>query len=121
MATFKLTSGSTVAPTPSDRLPHRASMALSWPRRARSSSSFCNTGTPHHSACPDDSLHVLGLIPPPVAPSASDPNIAVRDIILGLKEVRKNLGWQGDMGKVTIGGQSTGGSLIRGELSVFLN
>ncbi|CAK9785479.1 alpha/beta-hydrolase [Cutaneotrichosporon oleaginosum] len=58
-------------------------------------------------------LNVLGLIPPSVAPTASDPNLQVRDIILGLKEVRKNLAWQGDMDQVTIGGQSTGASLIR--------
>jgi carboxylesterase type B len=62
-------------------------------------------------------LNILGLIPPPVAPSASDPNLQVRDVILGLKEIKKNLGWQGDMGKVTVGGQSTGASLIRGEYS----
>ncbi|BEI93817.1 uncharacterized protein CcaverHIS019_0602760 [Cutaneotrichosporon cavernicola] len=61
-------------------------------------------------------LNVLGLIPPQSAPSASDPNLQVRDVILGLKEIRKNLGWQVDTSKVTLGGQSTGASLIRGLL-----
>ncbi|GMK59538.1 hypothetical protein CspeluHIS016_0801440 [Cutaneotrichosporon spelunceum] len=58
-------------------------------------------------------LNALGLIPPPTAPSASDPNLQVRDVILGLKEIRKNLRWQVDIEKVTLGGQSTGASLIR--------
>ncbi|BEJ16880.1 hypothetical protein CspHIS471_0602810 [Cutaneotrichosporon sp. HIS471] len=58
-------------------------------------------------------LNVLGLIPPQSAPSASDPNLQVRDVILGLKEIRKNLAWQVDTSKVTVGGQSTGASLIR--------
>ncbi|WVF65861.1 hypothetical protein IAT40_000598 [Kwoniella sp. CBS 6097] len=59
-------------------------------------------------------LGVLGYIPPSTAPSWADPNLGLRDIILALQTINQYAGFiGGDPNKVTIGGQSSGGSMIR--------
>lgn len=62
-------------------------------------------------------LGVLGYLPPTSAPSASDPNIGVGDIVLALKMIRNNVrNFGGDGGRVVLGGQSSGAHMIRGSL-----
>ncbi|WVR03752.1 hypothetical protein IAU60_000747 [Kwoniella sp. DSM 27419] len=59
-------------------------------------------------------LGVLGFLPPAKAASWADPNIGMRDVLLGLETIStyaRSLG--GDPGKVTVGGQSSGASMIR--------
>ncbi|OCF40049.1 hypothetical protein I317_06124 [Kwoniella heveanensis CBS 569] len=59
-------------------------------------------------------LGVLGYIPPSTAPSWADPNLGLRDIILGLQTINQYAALiGGDPNKVTVGGQSSGGSMIR--------
>lgn len=59
-------------------------------------------------------LGVLGFLPPKEAPTAKDPNLAVRDVVLALKTVQANIAAVGgDPGRVTVGGQSAGASLTR--------
>ncbi|KAK8861641.1 hypothetical protein IAR55_002464 [Kwoniella newhampshirensis] len=59
-------------------------------------------------------LGVLGFIAPPSAPSWTDPNLGLRDVILGLKVVNQVARFAGgDAWKVTVGGQSSGASMIR--------
>lgn len=59
-------------------------------------------------------LGVLGFLPPKDAPTAKDPNLAVRDVVLALKSVQANIGAVGgDPARVTVGGQSAGASLSR--------
>jgi carboxylesterase type B len=48
-----------------------------------------------------------------------DPNLAVQDVVLGLESIRQRIGaFGGDSGQVTIGGQSSGGTMVRGKFSV---
>ncbi|WVQ93495.1 hypothetical protein IAU59_000569 [Kwoniella sp. CBS 9459] len=59
-------------------------------------------------------LGVLGYIPPSTAPSWADPNLGLRDIILALQTINQYAGFVGgDADKVTVGGQSSGGTMIR--------
>lgn len=61
-------------------------------------------------------LGVLGMLPPALGDGAGDPNLALNDVINGLTAVRthvERLG--GDKGQVTIAGQSSGASMVRGE------
>jgi carboxylesterase type B len=60
-------------------------------------------------------LGILGFLPPKLAPSAIDGNLGLKDVILGLRAVQKRIStFGGDKARVTIGGQSSGASLIRG-------
>ncbi|WOO83316.1 Para-nitrobenzyl esterase [Vanrija pseudolonga] len=59
-------------------------------------------------------LGALGFLPPPIAESSNDPNLAVMDVVLALRVVRDNIrAAGGDPGRVTVGGQSAGATLIR--------
>lgn len=60
-------------------------------------------------------LGALGFLPPPIAESSSDPNLGVMDVVLALRVVRDNIRASvgGDTGRVTVGGQSAGATLIR--------
>ncbi|WWC88083.1 uncharacterized protein L201_002987 [Kwoniella dendrophila CBS 6074] len=59
-------------------------------------------------------LGVLGFLPPTLAPSWSDPNLGLRDVILALEGIQHGINLiGGDKNKVTIGGQSSGAGLIR--------
>jgi carboxylesterase type B len=59
---------------------------------------------------------VLGFIPPTTAASTADPNLGLLDVINGLKAVRMYVPYfGGDANKVTVGGQSAGASMVRGE------
>jgi carboxylesterase type B len=68
-------------------------------------------------------LGVLGFLPPLPSGSSSgdagdedDPNVAISDLVLALKTTKRlapSLGADGE--RITIGGQSSGGSLIRGK------
>jgi hypothetical protein len=61
-------------------------------------------------------LGVLGLLPPSLSSSSKDPNLAVQDVILGLQAVKLGAAaFGGDARRVTVGGQSSGGTMIRGE------
>ncbi|KAK4690037.1 hypothetical protein P7C73_g12, partial [Tremellales sp. Uapishka_1] len=63
-------------------------------------------------------LGVLGNLPPSQAPSDADPNLALKDVILALEAIHTFASYiGGDATKVTIGGQSSGASLIRGDFS----
>lgn len=60
---------------------------------------------------------VLGFLPP--AGAASDPNFALRDMLLALRAVKDNIaGAGGDPGAVTLGGQSSGAMLAQALLGV---
>ncbi|WWC60394.1 uncharacterized protein I303_102966 [Kwoniella dejecticola CBS 10117] len=64
-------------------------------------------------------LGVLGFLPPSSAPSWSNPNLGLRDVILALKGISKGIDFVGgEKDKVTIGGQSSGAGLIRALLGV---
>ncbi|KAL1410756.1 hypothetical protein Q8F55_001698 [Vanrija albida] len=59
-------------------------------------------------------LGVLGNLPPSVAPLASDPNFALRDVILALDTLRaRELDFHGDKDLLSLGGQDSGASIIR--------
>ena len=63
----------------------------------------------------NDRLGVLGFLPPILAPSSTDPNLGLVDVINGLKAVAyyaRLIG--GNPRKVTVGGQSSGAGMIRG-------
>lgn len=63
----------------------------------------------------NDRLGVLGFLPPILAPSSTDPNLGLVDVINGLKAVVYYAGLiGGDPRKVTAGGQSSGAGMIRG-------
>lgn len=58
---------------------------------------------------------MLGHLPPALAPASANPNLALKDIITALKAIEGSaqlIG--GDKDKVTVGGQSSGASLVRG-------
>lgn len=60
-------------------------------------------------------LGVLGYLPPTSAPSASDPNLGLGDVVLALRMVRSHIrDFGGDGGRVVVGGQSSGAHMIRG-------
>lgn len=61
----------------------------------------------------DPSLGVLGLLPPLISPTSSDPNLAVRDVILGLKAIKQLPDRMIDRNSITLGGHSSGAQLIR--------
>lgn len=70
----------------------------------------------HRAPC---RLGVLGFLPPALAETAADPNLGLRDVILGLRAIKRHapeLG--GDASRVTLGGQSSGAGLIRGKSEV---
>lgn len=77
----------------------------------------CSTGKPVvfvHIA--ESRLGVLGFIPPISAASTADPNLGLLDVINGLKAVQLYVSYfGGDPEKVTVGGQSAGASMVRGE------
>nr|XP_031858475.1 uncharacterized protein CI109_006120 [Kwoniella shandongensis]KAA5525547.1 hypothetical protein CI109_006120 [Kwoniella shandongensis] len=59
-------------------------------------------------------LGVLGFLAPSSAAAWTDPNLGLRDVILALKGINQGIRFVGgDADKVTIGGQSSGASLIR--------
>jgi carboxylesterase type B len=63
-------------------------------------------------------LGVLGFLPPSVAPSSPDPNLGLRDVVLALQTVKDGIAYAGgDSSRVTLAGESSGASLIRGESS----
>lgn len=56
------------------------------------------------------------LPPADMGPAARDPNLALGDVILALQQIQKYVGLLGgDGNRITIGGQSSGSSLVRGE------
>lgn len=62
------------------------------------------------------SLGVLGFIPPTSVNTTDDPNLGLKDVILGLKSINQYIEYAGgNRAEVTIGGQSSGAGLIRGE------
>lgn len=59
-------------------------------------------------------LGPLGFLPPSISPFASDPSFGLRDIILALNVVKSNIAAVGGSpSSVTLGGQSSGGTLVR--------
>jgi para-nitrobenzyl esterase len=59
-------------------------------------------------------LGVLGWLPPKVAPTAGDPNYALKDIVTSLEVIRDNVAaFGGNPSAVTVGGQSAGASMTR--------
>ncbi|RXK37208.1 hypothetical protein M231_05498 [Tremella mesenterica] len=59
-------------------------------------------------------LGVLGFLPPTQAPTSSDPNLGLQDIILALTNIREYIAFVGgDKDKVTVGGQSSGAQIVR--------
>ncbi|KAL0252305.1 hypothetical protein I308_101694 [Cryptococcus tetragattii IND107] len=59
-------------------------------------------------------LGVLGFLPPTSASTTNDPNLGLKDVILGLKAINQYIEYAGgNRAKVTIGGQSSGAGLIR--------
>lgn len=62
---------------------------------------------------PQYRLGLFGFLPPASSPAAADPNLAVRDVVLALKGIRDNIGSSGNKNAITVGGQSTGATLIR--------
>lgn len=61
-------------------------------------------------------LGIFGFLPPADAPTANDPSLAVRDVVLALETVKANIAAVGgDAGRVTVGGQSAGASMSRSE------
>ena len=63
-------------------------------------------------------LGILGFIPPSQAPTSNDPNLGVQDIINSLKSIHAFIAlFGGDPSKVTVGGQSSGGGMVRGDFS----
>ncbi|WVQ73418.1 hypothetical protein IAR50_002990 [Cryptococcus sp. DSM 104548] len=59
-------------------------------------------------------LGVFGLLPPTLASTSSDPNLGLKDLILGLKGVHQYIEYVGgNRGQITVGGQSSGASMIR--------
>lgn len=67
----------------------------------------------------DFSLGVLGFLPPTSVNTTGDPNLGLKDVILGLKAINQYIEYAGgNRAEVTIGGQSSGAGLIRGEWNV---
>lgn len=63
----------------------------------------------------DGSLGALGLLPPLSASTSGDPNLAVKDLILALRQVQSRIGvFGGDMRRITLAGHSSGGQMVRG-------
>lgn len=59
-------------------------------------------------------LGVLGNVPPTVAPSGTDPNFALRDVLLAINTLRaRHNDFYGDNSLITLGGQDSGASIIR--------
>ncbi|ODN93444.1 hypothetical protein L198_05309 [Cryptococcus wingfieldii CBS 7118] len=59
-------------------------------------------------------LGVFGLLPPTLASTSSDPSLGLKDVILGLKGVNQYIDYVGgNRGQITVGGQSSGASMIR--------
>lgn len=66
-------------------------------------------------------LGVLGYLPPAVASTSSDPNMGVTDAVLALSTIQSKISAVGGSAtKVTIGGQSSGASMVRGESILFV-
>ncbi|WVN90729.1 uncharacterized protein L203_105971 [Cryptococcus depauperatus CBS 7841] len=64
-------------------------------------------------------LGVLGLLPPALSSTAADPNLALKDVIVALKAIHKYISQiGGNKRKITVGGQSTGATIIRALLGV---
>lgn len=61
---------------------------------------------------PQYRLGVLGMMPPASSPTASDPNLSIRDMIFALKSLQRNL-VKCNRGSVTIGGNSSGATFVR--------
>ncbi|KAG9014930.1 hypothetical protein FRB90_005034 [Tulasnella sp. 427] len=61
-------------------------------------------------------LGVLGFLPPSTGSTASG-NLGVKDAIAALKFATKTLSYFGSNGKITIGGQSSGGHMVRALLA----
>lgn len=61
-------------------------------------------------------LGVLGFLPPTSASTASG-NLGVKDAIAALKFAKQTLTYFGSNGKITIGGQSSGGHMVRSLLA----
>ncbi|KIO33221.1 hypothetical protein M407DRAFT_4015 [Tulasnella calospora MUT 4182] len=61
-------------------------------------------------------LGVLGWLPPSTASTASG-NLGVKDAIAALKFAKQTLSYFGSNGKVTVGGQSSGGHMVRSLLA----
>jgi carboxylesterase type B len=60
-------------------------------------------------------LGVLGQLPPAFGDVAGDPNLALDDVINGLTTIKDSVRYLGgDAGKVTVAGQSSGASMVRG-------
>lgn len=62
---------------------------------------------------PQYRLGLLGWLPPSSSPAASDPNLAMRDIVLALKSIKDNIGSKGNKDDVTLGGHSSGALIVR--------
>lgn len=82
---------------------------------------FYSTGTFHflpYAFNPTNdifSLGVLGFLPPTSASTINDPNLGLKDVILGLKAINQYIEYVGgNRAEITIGGQSSGAGLIRG-------
>ncbi|OXC70360.1 hypothetical protein AYX13_01272 [Cryptococcus neoformans] len=59
-------------------------------------------------------LGVLGFLPPTSVNTTGDPNLGLKDVILGLKAINQYIEYAGgNRAEVTIGGQSSGAGLIR--------
>lgn len=62
---------------------------------------------------PQYRLGMFGLLPPAGSPAASDPNLALRDVVLALKSIKDNIGSKGNKNAVTLGGHSSGALMVR--------
>ncbi|KAI9632736.1 Alpha/Beta hydrolase protein [Dioszegia hungarica] len=63
-------------------------------------------------------LGILGLLPPSSSPASGDASLAIKDVILALTQIQSYAEWiGGDRGRVTLGGQSSGASMIRALLA----
>lgn len=62
---------------------------------------------------PQYRLGLLGMMPPAGSPSADDPNLAIRDVVLALKSIQSNIGSKGNKNAVTLGGHSSGATIVR--------
>lgn len=62
---------------------------------------------------PQYRLGLLGMMPPAGSPAASDPNLAIRDVVLALKSIQSNIGSKGNKNAVTLGGHSSGATIAR--------
>jgi carboxylesterase type B len=60
-------------------------------------------------------LGVLGQLPPVYGAAGGDPNLALNDVINGLSTVKVYASaLRGNAAKVTVAGQSSGASMVRG-------